>query len=185
MSDDAPFVTVKVVFPRGEPFESAARRLAESIEAGRHGPARAVDREVALVTSLPGIVVRFLVGLARWLDGLNLLPGVMIRDDPMYASLFLANLGSVGLADTYHHLYEYGTVSIFGAVSLARRTAFVEREAIVVKEGLQVRWTFDERINDAHYCAGSLRIAQDILEEPDRYLGPPEAATIPAPSLPA
>jgi hypothetical protein len=183
MKDAAPFVTVKVPFPRGEPFESSVRRLVTAVEEGRSGPGRQVDREVALVTSLPGFVVRFLVALVRWLDRCNLLPGFMIRPDPMYASLFLANLGSVGLADTFHHLYEYGTVSIFGVISFPRRTVFVEDEALVVKEGLQVRWTFDERINDGFYSAASLRIAQDILEDPDRHLGPPGSATIPAPAL--
>lgn len=181
MNDAAPFVTVKVSFPAGEPFESAARRLVEAVEAGRSGPTRQVDREVAAVMSLPGFLVRFLVGLARLLDRWNLMPGFMIRSDPMYASLFLANLGSVGLADTFHHLYEYGTVSIFGVVARPRRTACVEDRTVVVRENLQVRWTFDERINDAFYCAASLRIAQDILEDPDRHLGSPESATVAAP----
>jgi hypothetical protein len=179
MSDAAPFVTVKVLFPAGEPFESAVRRLVESVSEGRRGPVRQVDREVALVMKLPGLVVRALVALARLLDHWNLYPAFMIHSDPMYASLFLTNLGSVGLADTFHHLYEYGTVSIFGVMSVPRHTVFVESGSVVVKVGLQVRWTFDERINDAFYCAASLRIAQHILEDPERYLGPPDSATVP------
>jgi pyruvate/2-oxoglutarate dehydrogenase complex dihydrolipoamide acyltransferase (E2) component len=99
----------------------------------------------------------------------------MMKNDPMYASLFVANLGSVGLADAYHHLYEYGTVSVFGVMSFPRRTAFVEDGEVVVKEGLPVRWTFDERVNDGFYAANSLRIAQEVLEDPERHLGRPEA----------
>jgi hypothetical protein len=185
MKDEAPFVTVKVSFPRDEPFESAVRRLVEAVEEGRQGPGRQVDKEVTLVMSLPGFLVRLLLGLARWLDRFNLMPGFMIRSDPMYASLFLANLGSVGLADAFHHLYEYGTVSIFGVMSFPRRTAFVVDNAVVVKEGLQVRWTFDERINDGFYSAASLRIAQEILEDPETHLGAPGSAVLPAPTAPA
>jgi pyruvate/2-oxoglutarate dehydrogenase complex dihydrolipoamide acyltransferase (E2) component len=97
----------------------------------------------------------------------------MIKDDPMYASLFLANLGSVGVSDAYHHLYEYGTVSIFGAVSAPRPHAFVERDRVVVDQGLSVRWTLDERIDDAFSCARSLQLVQQIIEDPERHLGPP------------
>jgi len=175
MTDTAPFVTVKVVFPADEPFEAAVRRIVQGIEMACSGPKRQVDVEVATVMKLPGALVRVLVGLERLLDGWNLLPGGLTRDDPMYASLFLANLGSVGLSDTWHHLYEYGTVSLFGAMSMPRRSAFVEGDQVVVKEGLQVRWTFDERVNDAHYCAASLRVAQDIVEDPERHVGAAEA----------
>jgi hypothetical protein len=181
MSDEAPFVTVKLAFPRGEPFESAVRRIVSAVGEGREGPRRAVDREVALVMALPGFLVRFAVWLVRALDRWNLLPWFMMKNDPMYASLFLANLGSVGLADAYHHLYEYGTVSIFGVMSFPRRTPFVEGDGVAVREGLPVRWTFDERINDGFYAAGSLRIAQEIMEDPEMHLGRPEAAEGAAP----
>jgi hypothetical protein len=181
MKDEAPFVTVKVEIPADEPFEVVVRRIAELVGEGRRGPERQVDREVALITSLPGVVMSLLVRLARLLDHWNLFPGFMIRPDPMYASLFLANLGSVGLSDTWHHLYEYGTVSIFGVIGRVERLPFVEGNAVAVRDGVRVRWTFDERINDGHYSAASLGIAQQILENPERHLGPPEATVHAAP----
>ena len=91
-----------------------------------------------------------------------------MRDDPFFASLFLANLGSVGLSDTFHHLYEYGTVSIFGVVGTVRPTLVPVRGGTVVRELLSVRWTLDERVNDGFYAARSLRIAQDVLEDPEQ-----------------
>ena len=109
--------------------------------------------------------------LARPLEPL---PGFLIEHDPMYASLFLANLGSVGVSDAFHHLYEYGNVSIFGAVSAVRRAVFAERTGPVVDEALSVRWTFDERIDDAFSAARSLALVQHALEDPERWLGPPE-----------
>ena len=184
MKDEAPFVTVKVEIPANEPFELVVRRIAELVGEGRRGPERQVDKEVALITSLPGVVVSLLVRLARLLDRWNLFPGFMIRPDPMYASLFLANLGSVGLSDTWHHLYEYGTVSIFGVIGRVERLPFVEGDAVAIRDGVRARFTFDERINDGHYSATSLGIAQHVLEDPARHLGPPEAPVHPAPGLP-
>jgi pyruvate/2-oxoglutarate dehydrogenase complex dihydrolipoamide acyltransferase (E2) component len=98
----------------------------------------------------------------------------MTANDPMYASLFLANLGSAGISDAYHHLYEYGTVSIFGAMSAVRRMPFIDGDQVVASDGLAIRWTFDERIHDAFYAARSLAIVKRVLEDPTRYLGSPE-----------
>jgi 2-oxoacid dehydrogenase/acyltransferase catalytic subunit len=168
--DDAPLATVKLVFPQGEPFDAFVPRMTAAVGEARGGP-RAVDREVALVMRLPGPVLRLAVGLVRLLDAWNLLPGFFMKNDPMFASLFLANLGSAGVADAYHHLYEYGTVSIFGALSAPARVPVVEEGGIASREVLRVRWTFDERIHDAFYAARSLRVVQRIVEDPERHVG--------------
>jgi hypothetical protein len=172
-SDEGATATVKVVAARGESFESFSRRLASHVDDAREIE-RAVDKEVSFVMSLPGPVVRLGVWLVRLLDRWNLLPWFMMKNDPMYTSLFLANLGSVGVSDVYHHLYEYGTVSIFGAVSAPRRAAIVVDGRQVVEDVLGVRWTFDERIDDAFYCARSLALVQEIVEMPTHHLGAPE-----------
>lgn len=171
--DDGADVTVKVAAAAAEPFRAFSARMSDLVEQARTED-RAVDREVALVMRLPGPLVGALVRLARALDRWNLYPGFMTRGDPMYASLFLANLGSLGISDVFHHLYEYGTVSIFGAVSAVRRGPVVDGEQLRVDELLQVRWTFDERIDDGFACARSLGLVQRALEDPARWLGPPE-----------
>ena len=172
-TDDGSDVTVKLACPRGESFADFSRSLSTQVDEARDSDC-AVDKEVGLIMRLPGPLVRALVAFARKLDHWNLFPAFMIRDDPMYASLFLANLGSVGVSDVFHHLYEYGTVSIFGAVSAPRRAAFTGRSGVTSEEALSVRWTFDERIDDAFSCARSLALVQKILEDPARWLGPPE-----------
>ena len=172
-TDGGPGATVKLQAPPGETFPAWSARLSSEVDEARD-TVRPVDREVALVMRLPGFLVRGLVAFARWLDHWNLFPDFMTRGDPMYASIFLANLGSVGVSDVYHHLYEYGTTSIFGAVSSPSSRVFPGREGAVVEPGLSVRWTFDERIDDAFSCARSLALVQKILEDPHRWLGPPE-----------
>ena len=185
MRDASPFATVKLAFPEGESLEGAVRRMAEAVDEGRRGPPRPLDREVALMMSLPGFAISWLTRLAFALDRWNLLPGFMTRDDPFFASLFLANLGSVGLSDAFHHLYEYGTVSIFGVVGAVRPTIVAGRHGPEVREVLQVRWTVDERVADGLYAARSLDVAREVLEDPERLLGPPEAPAHPTPECAA
>lgn len=184
MSDAGGETTVKLELLPGEPLPAFIERVSRAIRDGRRSDG-AADRETALVVKLPGPILRLLVALARWLDAWNLYPRFMTEHDPMYASLFLANLGSVGVSDAYHHLYEYGTASLFGAMSAVRPTAFVEGERVVTGPGLSVRWTFDERIHDAFYAARSLAIAQHVMEDPVRYLGAPEGTPAYVPAAPA
>lgn len=170
--DHSALVTVKLFVPADEPFAAFVPRMTAAIEEARTRP-RAVDREVALVMRLPGPLVRLGFALVRALDAWNLLPASFIANDPLYASVFLANLGSAGVSDAYHHLYEYGTVSVFGALSAPVRVPTVEEGALASREALGVRWTFDERIHDAFYAARSLRIVQRIVEDPERWVGAP------------
>jgi hypothetical protein len=172
MDERVPLATVKLDAPEGEPLPSFVKRMTAAVEGTRGGP-RAIEREVSLFLRIPGPLLRLAVRLVLLLDAWNLLPGFFTKNDPMYASLFLANLGSAGVSDAYHHLYEYGTCGIFGALSAPARMAFVEGDRVVVRDGIRVRWTFDERIHDALYGARSLAIVQRIVEDPQRHLGDP------------
>lgn len=183
MDDDAAMVTIKLVVPPGDPFPEFVQRMTAAVARGRAG-SRGIDREVALVMRLPGPVIRLAVRLAKALDAWNLLPAFFTRDDPMFASVFLANLGSAGVTDAYHHLYEYGTTAIFGTLSAPRRLPVVEHDAVVAREGVGVRFTFDERINDGFYAARSLAIARRIVEDPARWLGDPAGPALPAAAEP-
>jgi hypothetical protein len=171
--ENAPDVTVKLESQRGATFPAFSRQVADLV-AGARETGRKVDKEVELVMRLPGPLVTAFVALARWLDHWHLYPRFMTEHDPMYSSLFLANLGSVGVSDAWHHLYEYGTCSVFGAISAVRRHAVADRDGVTSVEGLDVRWSFDERIDDAYSAAKALAIVQQIVEDPVRHLGPPE-----------
>lgn len=171
-ADDAPIVTCKVEFPEGESFSACVDRLSGSIKEGRSNEKKPVDKELALTFLLPGFLVSLAVRLLRWLDRWNIMPRGMLEPDPMFASLFAANLGSVGIDDVTHHLYEYGNVSLFGAMGKAGPAVVVgEDGAPAVADVVKVRWSFDERINDGFYCAASLGLVREVMEDPARVLG--------------
>lgn len=175
MSDDAPLVTVKVRFGRDESFTTILKRIVQAIEDGR-GPTQSItDKQLALAMSLPSPLLSFTITLLRWLDRINLLPKAMIDSDPMFCSAFVANLGSVGLDNSYHHLYEYGNASLFAVIGVPKRQHVLDRRGNVeVLDTLQVRWTFDERINDGMYAGMAMRAVQKVVEDPTRHLGAPE-----------
>jgi pyruvate/2-oxoglutarate dehydrogenase complex dihydrolipoamide acyltransferase (E2) component len=178
--EKSPLVTVKLEFPEKQTFPEAVRAIKGSIGEGRSDKVRTVDKELKLAMSLPGVLLRGVMAALRFLDRMNLMPAAMIRNDPMYCSAFVANLGSVGIDRTYHHMYEYGTASLFGVIGVPRKNLVVGAgDKTEIKEQVELRWTFDERINDGFYCAASMRYMARIVEDPDRYIGSPETG-IPA-----
>jgi hypothetical protein len=147
------------------------RRVHERVGEGRSGRERPVDKEVRLALLLPGFVLRAAFALLRFLDRWNLMPSAMIANDPMYASLFAANLGSVGIDRAWHHLYEHGTVSLFAAIGVAGRSVVVGPDGQpAVRPTVRIRYAFDERINDGFYCVKALDVVRECVERPDTLL---------------
>jgi hypothetical protein len=172
--DNAPLVTIKLPMKEGEPLEETVRRIYASVGEGRGDVERPVDKEVRWLLYLPHFLLRFLLWLFVWLDKWNLAPGALMRTDPMYASLFCANLGSVGIDRAWHHLYEYGTCSLFAALGVVRKDLVVNAAGQPeVRDLVRIRYSFDERINDGFYCASSLSIVREYVEEPQKFLSQP------------
>src|ERR1700730_1226675 len=169
--DDSPLVTVKLKFPANEKFDDCMKRISDAVEYGRSGRQSPIDNELRLLTRLPGPVLRSVLAAGRWLDRFNLLPAELIDPDPLFTTLFLTNDGSVGVGNAHHHLYEYGTCSVFAVVGNVKKTVVVDRAGNAnVREVLEVYWSFDERVNDGMYCAKSLMVAQRLMEDPKRYI---------------
>ena len=117
---------------------------------------------------LPGLLRRLVFVAYRGLEALGMFPRVFIDNDPLYATLFLTDLGSLGMDPAYHHLYEYGTIGIFGAIGRARselvgdpNTGRLERKRIAT-----VRWSFDERVEDGLYAGYGLKHVKKLIEDP-------------------
>lgn len=169
-TDDAPLKTVKLSFAADATFDECVDRITSAVQERRFGGEDRIEREVRFLTRLPLPLLRTVLAAGRVLDRLNLLPASLIEPDPMYTSMFLANLGSIHIGNAYHHLYEHGTCSLFGVVGAVRKTLLANRigqpEA---REVLQAQWTFDERVNDGFYCVESLEMLRRIVEEPQRY----------------
>lgn len=174
LSDDAAMVAIKRRFDPSADFASHLERLGGGVKEGRSNEKNQTDKELSILLRLPSFLLRGLIGLARWLDARNLLPKALIESDPLYCSVFVANLGSVGLDAVYHHLYEWGNCPIFAALGRVRE---VERGG-ELRKVCTVKYAFDERIEDGLYCARSLELLREHLEAwPDDTDGPATAVS--------
>ena len=160
MNDEAPVVVIKRAFDPEATFEEHVSTLSGGIAEGRSPKANSTDKELSLFLKLPAFMLRWFVALALWLDSKNLLPSAFTKPDPLFCSVFVTNLGSVGLDAVYHHLFEWGNCPIFAALG---RVHEIERDGRRRKV-CTVRWTFDERIEDGLYCARSLERLKEMVE---------------------
>ncbi|MES2505028.1 MAG: hypothetical protein V4534_09160 [Myxococcota bacterium] len=167
LDENAGMTAVKVEFEPDDNVFKVAERVNERIHQGRGKKLTTSEKEMRFVTKLPGFLLRFLFCAQRFLDGLNLLPYSMIKNDPMYASIFAANLGSIGLKAPWHHLSEYGTTPLFGVIGKVQKVPFVtESDTVSVREEVLIRWSFDERITDGLYCAKALALFEQNIMNP-------------------
>lgn len=167
-ADEAPLTTVKLSFSENECFDSYVDRMTAAVKYGRSGRESPIERETRLLANLPNPLLRFVVAAGRKLDRFNLLPESLILPDPLFTSFFLANLGSIRIDNAYHHLYEYGTCSIFGVLGGVKKALMVNRKGDPeVREVLQINWSFDERVNDAFFCMKCLQLIRAFIEDPD------------------
>jgi len=153
-SDDHPLRTIKRGFPAGESFADVVDATSGEVDSARRPERNAMDKELGILLALPGFLLAFLLGVMKRLYAWGLAPRSLVDTDPLYASAFLANLGSIGLDAAYHHLYEHGNCPLF--VTLGK-----------IDDGkLTIKYTYDERVEDGLYCAKALQLLKARIEDP-------------------
>lgn len=172
MADGAPIVVLKRRFDEGLSFDDAVARIQGDVKEGRGDKPTTMDKELAFFLKLPAFLLALGVKFFRFLDAFNLLPGTVIRNDPMYTSFFIANLGSVKLESAFHHLYEWGNCPLFAAIGRTKKVAVPNDDGTVSARSIcTVKYSFDERIEDGLYCAQSLELLRKMIEDPEAAIG--------------
>ncbi len=167
LKEGSPLIVLKRRFTAEESFVDMAADMAEQLRDGRFGGGvTRSDREVELIMKLPGIGRRAVLAIGRIADAFGLLPRSFMDEDPLYASVFFANLGSVGQDSGYHHLYEYGSIGVFGVIGKPKAETGSPTSGPDRRRTVSVKWTFDERTEDGLVAAYGLRLCKQIVEDP-------------------
>lgn len=160
LEDGAPLKTVKRIFPEEESLADMVDAITGSVRRRRSGEVTQSDKEINLALLFPVFVTRIIVWLLDRANHLHLLPKSVIDEDPLFTSVFVANLGSVGLDAGYHHLWEYGTCSHFAVVGRIHPRADGKRV-------INVLYNYDERVEDGLYAATTLSLIKERVEKPE------------------
>ncbi|MBR1585928.1 MAG: hypothetical protein IJ662_10340 [Clostridia bacterium] len=143
--------TVKCYFdPRDNLFD-VAERVKEAIEQNRREEADNSTMKLAKLLLRP-ILANTVVAAVRFLDRYGIMPKYILDASPFHTSLFVTNMASIGMPAVNHHIYNFGTTSLFLSIGSVERTVQMGPEGKPIRKRLlPIGITADERI-----CAGAM-----------------------------
>lgn len=165
--------TVKFKIKPEDTIFTIAEKERNLVEENKNAKANnSTDRLASAVMSLPNFLIKFVVWLVTKLDNWNMLPKFVMEASPFHTSIFLTNLGSVGIDSIYHHIYNFGTTSGFLAMG-GRKTRIKDVKTGETEKYMTFKFVMDERICDGYYYARAFAAFR-------RYIMYPELLELPA-----
>ena len=176
LSDNGEETLIKPQFLPSDTLQDIVRKTREEQENNQQpGQQNSSDLISKILGMLPDLAMRIVVFLLLWLDKVGLMPKFIEKASPWHCSVFLTNIGSIGVESIYHHLYEFGTCSMFVAMGKkSRRHSFNKHGELAASKSILLKFVLDERICDGFYYASSMRMLSKIMNNPASLLTPPE-----------
>lgn len=176
MSEGGLETTIKLKFSPQDTIFSVADKVNHAIEENKKaGMKNKADKMAKLVMLSPGLIVKFFVWLLRKLDYFGLMPRIINQVSPMHTSVFITDLGSLGIQPIYHHLYEFGTTSTFIAFGAKHTEKILNADNLIEeKRTIYIKIVTDERTVDGFYYASAFKLFRRFLQHPERLEIAPE-----------
>ncbi|MEL3909072.1 MAG: 2-oxoacid:acceptor oxidoreductase [Treponemataceae bacterium] len=171
LTEEAPERTITVNIEPEMNMENVIKTTSKLInEAKTAGFDEGSTKIINKYMKLPKFLIKLAVSFFSFLDKHGCLPASIREFDGMHASAILANLGSIRLLNApFHHLYEWGTTSMFLAIgSLYKGELPNQRRQIT--DIVEFGFTVDERIVDGFYTIQCLNLFQKLLKNPELLL---------------
>ncbi len=167
---------VKIRFDPTDTIYDVRDRMSAQVEANRgveqKNFADKLARGVLAVPCVPTLVV----GLVRLLDRYGLCPGALLDELPFHTGMFITNNASIGLHHVNHHIYNFGSTSLFFGMGTVERSVVLDGDGKPrLKRMLPIGITADERVCSGAHYAGFFAAMSSHLNNPELLEVPPEA----------
>ena len=157
----------KVKFDPADTVFDINRKMNEYIDTNREaGDNNKTDKLVSTLLSIPGLL-NVGVRVFKWLDKHGLLPYSIIDASPFHTSMSITNLASIRTNHIYHHIYNFGTTSVFLAMGNTREVPSRKGGEISFEKCIPFGVVMDERICSGIYFAKAFRQFRKYLENPE------------------
>lgn len=176
MSEDGEETTIKVKFDPTDTLYDVVEKLNVAIDQNKgDNEDNSTDKFAKFFHVLPQFIVTAAVGFIKWLDNHNKLPKFIIELSPFHSSMFITDLGSLGIKPVYHHIYNFGTNTIFIAFGVRTKEQIIEDDLTVnERKAMDLKIVADERVVDGFYFASAIKLAMRTMRHPEVLLSPPE-----------
>ncbi len=168
LSDDAEETVLKIPFRGDESILEVKEKMEEIIRENKNiDTQNNVDKFVNLLSKIPTSVIKLAIKFIKHLDKYGHLPKALIDLSPFHTSAFITNVGSIGIDSIYHHLYNFGTTSMFFAMGKKKKSYVFEENEILKEKCINFAFVGDERICDGYYFASSFKLLCKYLKKPE------------------
>ncbi len=176
MKLNAQETSVKVFFSPSDTADDVYRKMEAEIEKARQmGDSTPLDNVARVINHLPKLILRWFVAFMQFLDFFGIMPKIIETASPFHSSIYISNLGSLGIPPIYHHLYNFGNTPVFITFGAKRRELALKSDGTVYQKTM-IDYTVvtDERITDGHYLATAFKGMERLLHNPQKLDTPPE-----------
>lgn len=168
LTDDSDEMLLKLRFDGTENIFEVNDMITNEVKLIKNGQAdNLTDKLAKLFMKQPNPLIKGDVRFVMKLDDWNMMPRSVIEASPFHCSMFLTNVKSIKLNYIYHHLYNFGTASVFLSLGKSSDRVSLNRES--VPEGERVftlGCVLDERICDGLYLSRSLMLLEKYMNDP-------------------
>ncbi len=169
MSDDAKEMLLTIKIDDDMTVNDISDLMARMQDEARTKEENGLDRLMNFFGRFPRPLLRLVFACLRFLDFHGCVPAFIRSELPFYCTLFISNLGSIGVDAPFHHLYELGTTSLFLAFGQPYlQTKANRRGEVEVRKFINMNFTVDERICDGYNLARTFDSFIDYLESPEK-----------------
>ena len=156
----------KIHLDKEDNIDTVNVKLSSYIEKNREVKNKnSTDRLIKKLLAFPGLA-RCGVKLFKFMDKHGLLPARILDASPFHTSFTITNLASLRTNYIYHHVYEFGTTSVFIAMGNTREVPFRTKDGVVFRTCLPLGIVMDERICSGHYFADAFKCMKRYLDNP-------------------
>ncbi len=167
----------KLKFEPDEPFSLIHSRIESAVEATREEPHDNLDKSMDFMMKLPSFLASFILKMYPVLVDKGIFPKKFVEEDVLYTSAVVSNLGTFGIKAPFHHLYEWGSASVFVTIGQIEKAPVVmPDDTIQAQRTMSIGFTLDERITDGKTIAQALKLFSNLIENPWLLEATPEKA---------
>jgi hypothetical protein len=176
MELDAQETVIKIPAEADANIHDIYRKTMDIIEDNRcEGDGNSMDTAARLFTFIPSVLLKFVVWFLKFLDYFGMLPRFITKISPFHGSMFITNMGSLGIPPVFHHLYDFGNIPIFFSLGKKQTEYITQKDGSVEKRKfVEITVVCDERICDGHYYATAFKALNRYVEKAWLLENPPE-----------
>lgn len=176
MSDDGEETVIKPEFDPADTLYDVWEKVHKEFSENKgDSDGNHTDILAKVLSVLPSFMLQFVVFVVKSLDQIGLMPKFINEFSPFHTSAFIVDNGSLGIDSVFHHIYNFGTCSIFLSAGRKRTENIVNNDGSVsTVKMMTLRFAVDERICDGYYFGTTIRSFRKLLRNPEALLTPPE-----------